>query len=148
MLSILADPQVAESFALEFFTDEELRTWLTEVVQHGAADHGSALIIERREGSEAIGYLSIVSVGMTGRPVPEMGYVLVGRYWGQGYATEAARALADEMLSSGQVKELMLTIRPNNPASIRVAEKLGAKFLRLVDIRGISYSTYRVIGGR
>ncbi len=47
--------------------------------------------------------------------------------WGQGYATEAARAALDWAHAALALTSVMHLIAPHNQASIRVAEKLGAQ---------------------
>jgi RimJ/RimL family protein N-acetyltransferase len=63
--------------------------------------------------------------------VPEIGWVLPPRAHGQGYATEAARAVVawgDERFGSART---VCLIHPENLASLRVAEKCGyAEFQR------------------
>ena len=46
-------------------------------------------------------------------------------HWGQGYATEAARALIDAFFAYGDGSELTASARVINPASRRVLEKCG-----------------------
>jgi RimJ/RimL family protein N-acetyltransferase len=61
-----------------------------------------------------------------GKPnVPEIGYWLGVPYWGQGYATEAARAIIDYAFEEFGAAELRAGARIVNPASRRVLEKCG-----------------------
>ena len=63
-------------------------------------------------------------------PAVEVGYALYSSAWGKGYATEAAgRALryAHEVVGARGVISLIL---PGNAPSVRVAERLGARFDR------------------
>lgn len=56
---------------------------------------------------------------------PEIGYWIGVSYWGQGYATEAARALIDYAFGELQHETLQAGARVSNPASRRVLEKCG-----------------------
>jgi RimJ/RimL family protein N-acetyltransferase len=58
--------------------------------------------------------------------VPELGWTLAYDAWGNGYATEAARAVRDWVRSERGVTRLISVIAPENVASQRVAERLGA----------------------
>lgn len=61
-----------------------------------------------------------------GKPdVPEIGYWLGVPYWGQGYATEAARAVIDYTFEEFGSAELRAGARVVNPDSRRVLEKCG-----------------------
>jgi RimJ/RimL family protein N-acetyltransferase len=56
---------------------------------------------------------------------PELGYWLGVPYWGNGYATEAARALVDYCFGELGYDEILAGARVTNPASRRVLEKCG-----------------------
>lgn len=60
----------------------------------------------------------------------ELGWALRREAWGQGYATEAARACAAWGFSELDVPFLTAMINPDNARSIRVAERLGFAPLR------------------
>lgn len=62
-----------------------------------------------------------------GRPVVEMGYVLLPAYRGHGYATEASAALLAWAFNQPGVECVVLHISPDNAASLRVAAKLGMR---------------------
>ena len=71
---------------------------------------------------------------------PEIGYWLGVDYWGQGYATEAARALIDHAFGQLGYEALAAGARVSNPASRRVLEKCGFQWtgVRLLRIRAIN----------
>lgn len=65
-----------------------------------------------------------------GWPEPEVGWTIMREHWGNGYATEAARAAlayARDMLDWTQVIHAIIT---GNAPSVAVAEKLGSSLLR------------------
>jgi RimJ/RimL family protein N-acetyltransferase len=71
-----------------------------------------------------------VIVGFCGffvRPVKgtTMGYAIVPQHRGQGFATEAAAAVLDWAERHGV--DVYASIRPPNPASVRVLEKIGMR---------------------
>jgi RimJ/RimL family protein N-acetyltransferase len=57
----------------------------------------------------------------------ELGWALTRRYWGHGYATEAARAAREWAYAERGIEHLVSLIAPDNKRSMRVAEKLGAR---------------------
>jgi ribosomal-protein-alanine N-acetyltransferase len=68
-----------------------------------------------------------------GRPLPdvEVGWHL-GRFaWGNGYATEAARAMLDHARDTLKLPVVYAIVLPENVRSIRVTERLGMKPLGL-----------------
>jgi RimJ/RimL family protein N-acetyltransferase len=70
----------------------------------------------------------------------EIGYWLGIRFWGQGFATEAARALIDHAFEDLHYEALEAGARVSNPASRRVLEKCGFQWtgVRLIRIRAIN----------
>jgi RimJ/RimL family protein N-acetyltransferase len=61
------------------------------------------------------------------RAETELGWALARRFWGRGYATEAARAVRDWTYAERDLERLVSLIAPDNLRSARVAEKLGAR---------------------
>ena len=57
----------------------------------------------------------------------ELGWALVRRAWGYGYATEAAHAVKGWSHTARGIERLVSLIAPDNLPSRRVAEKLGAR---------------------
>jgi predicted acetyltransferase len=81
-----------------------------------------------------VGYVSL-RVGYTNNLYygGQIGYSVDEPYRGRGYAGKACRALIPLMKAHGMTKAL-ITNNPDNIASRRVCEKLGAKFLRVAKI--------------
>jgi RimJ/RimL family protein N-acetyltransferase len=92
-----------------------------EFVRGSANDNrGTVFLIEN----------NFVPVGMVGidwrRPdAPELGYWLGVEHWGQGFATEAARAVIDFTFEEFDVEHLMSGARVANPSSRNILEKCG-----------------------
>lgn len=85
--------------------------------------HGS-WAVERKADGALVGF---VLVGLEwGDAEPEVGWMLLEAFRGQGYATEAAAAARDFGLRLYGPGGLVSYIDPTNPASERVAERLGA----------------------
>ena len=70
----------------------------------------------------------------------EIGYWLGSAFWGQGFATEAVRALIDHAFGELGHDVLVAGARVSNPASRRVLEKCGFQWtgVRLTRIRAIT----------
>lgn len=108
------------------------------VRQAGASGGEMALLMTFPDGTPVGG----CGLGLLGGPAPEIGYWLGTRYWGQGYATEAVRALIDYAFTALDHRALQAGTRVNNPASRRILEKCGFQWtgVGLVRIRAISSS--------
>ena len=72
-------------------------------------------------------------------PEPELAYALDQPFWGCGFATEAATAARDWLFRRFPFFRLASFIRPDNHASIRVAQRLGAVCEGVATLRGSTF---------
>ena len=79
-----------------------------------------------------------------GWPGLEVGWTLARESWGRGYATEAGRAALDYAFNVLGADEVISVIRPDNTASIRVAERLGETYHRTIQLLGGEAHVYRI----
>jgi [ribosomal protein S5]-alanine N-acetyltransferase len=102
------------------------------------------LAIERRATGDVIGYCGLVE-SKYGSQEPELAFELLRRFWGQGYATEAAWAVLDWARSSGY-ERLWASVWDWNNASRRVLTKLGfTETDREKTIHGTNLATTRLL---
>jgi len=83
-----------------------------------------------KESGAFAGQCGLVMQRVNDEPEIEVGYLFLRKYWGQGLATEAARACRDYAVNYVGPNRLGYTrlvslIDPRNLASKRVAEKIG-----------------------
>ncbi len=78
-----------------------------------------------------------------GWPGLEVGWALDRGSWGLGYATEAGRAAIDYAFNVLQADEVISLIRPENTASIKVAERLGETYAKTIELLGAEARVYR-----
>ena len=71
-----------------------------------------------------------------GWPGVEVGWLLARSHWGKGFATEAATAAIGWAFTNLAVGEVISLIHPENPRSVRVAERLGEQLLRQAVVDG------------
>lgn len=79
-----------------------------------------------------------------GWPGLELGWLIARHRWGEGLATEAAHAAAGWASRTLGVSSLISLIHSDNTASVRVAQKLGARFDVRVEIDGAAVDQYRL----
>ncbi|WP_194902974.1 GNAT family N-acetyltransferase [Quadrisphaera sp. INWT6] len=80
------------------------------------------LAVQRLSDDAVLGYCGLIEG--EGDQDPELAFELLRRFWGQGYATEAATAVVDWARSSGH-HSLKATVWDWNTASRRVLAKVG-----------------------
>jgi RimJ/RimL family protein N-acetyltransferase len=79
-----------------------------------------------------------------GWPGFELGWMLRRSFWGRGYATEGARAALEYAFTRLQQEQVISLIRPENAASIRVAQRLGERLVGPTDLMGRTALVYRI----
>jgi len=80
-----------------------------------------------RSSGELIGDTGIMLSNVDGKSVHDLGYIIFSKFWGMGFATEAALKIMNHAFDSSGIKELSANMAYNNFPSIRVAEKIGMK---------------------
>jgi RimJ/RimL family protein N-acetyltransferase len=85
--------------------------------------HGGLTVV-RNDSGDAIGVVEINAGPLF--PEPELGWQLYEGHEGQGFATEAARALRDWAFATLPLQSLVSYTGPENLASQAVARRLGA----------------------
>ena len=78
-----------------------------------------------KETGEFIGRCGLTPMDIEGHEEIEVGYMLAKEYWGQGLATEAAKAILEYGSNQVGLSRLICVINPENQASSRVALKIG-----------------------
>lgn len=110
------------------YTRERAQERLREVERQWAErGHGLCAVLLRESG-EFIGRCGLHHWNAFDEV--EIGWTLRARAWGQGYATEAARACLERGFATLDVDYVTAMIRPGNTPSVKVAERLGFSPLR------------------
>jgi ribosomal-protein-alanine N-acetyltransferase len=81
-------------------------------------------VVEKASG-QVIGHCGFLEKDVDDQAEIELIYVFASDVWGKGYATEAALALRDHAFHRLGLRRFIALIEPGNPASARVAEKIG-----------------------
>ena len=62
----------------------------------------------------------------------DIGYALLPKFWSKGYAVEAARAVKEYAKDVVRLERLVAIVDPTNEGSIRLLEKLGLRYEKMV----------------
>jgi len=83
-----------------------------------------------KETGEFIGTCGIEPFDLDGQPEVELGYRLCLKFWGKGYAKEAAAAMLKHGFDDLKLPKIMAFVLPQNRASVSILERLGFQYLR------------------
>jgi ribosomal-protein-alanine N-acetyltransferase len=89
-------------------------------------------MVERKEDGAAIGTCGLLKRDTL--PEPDIGYAYLPEFWGQGYAIEAAAAVLDYGHYAHELTRILAIVSPGNERSIRVLEKCGMQFERMLPL--------------
>jgi [ribosomal protein S5]-alanine N-acetyltransferase len=144
--SFYADPEVMRYLGVgRTLSRAETEQSLNRMLRNFEADGFGQMAVERKNDSALMGRCGFLvwdaqsltptnEAEASGPTELEVGYALGRRYWGAGYATEAAAAVRDHALGPMRRERLIAFIRPDNIRSRRVAEKLGMRHERDVTL--------------
>ncbi len=111
---------------------EQSREMLQSIIQEYEDFGVSRLIIELQSTGEFIGWagLKFCTNVMNGHSnYYDVGYRLLPKHWGKGYATEAARASVEYGFQQLKLPTLNAMAMHGNEASKRVLEKSGLRYV-------------------
>ena len=141
LLEAFADPEAMRYIGDGSTTDlagaeEAVDRWLERWDAWGLG----MFVVERAEDARVLGRAGFLcwdpETWEIGGSETELGWGLAREHWGHGYATEAALALRDWALGERGLIRLISLIQHENLRSVRVAEKLGERYERDVEVRG------------
>ena len=112
-------------FSLGVFSREQTAGFLEKVRVRDRAKLPSQFAVVSRGDGRLIGYCGFFLQIVEGVEKLEIGYRIDPSRWGQGIATEAARAVRDHAFNELHLARVISLIHPKNVASRRVAEKNG-----------------------
>jgi RimJ/RimL family protein N-acetyltransferase len=126
-------PPLGDSDVLEMLHADELH-W-------DVSEFGPWALVDRENGS-LIGRGGLRWLELEGRLIAELPWTIASGRQGEGLASEAAAA-AIEWAGTIELSELAALIRPENTASLRVAEKVGLRRDRELLHAGLPHLVYR-----
>jgi ribosomal-protein-alanine N-acetyltransferase len=132
MLKIFTDKNVMKSFNLQSFSREQMKKWVDRNLSH-QNEYGYGLFsVILKFNQELIGDCGLEHTKFEGKHCVEIGYDFLSKYWNQGYATEAAKAVKAYAIEKLNIdpKIICSFIRKNNKASQRVSEKIGMQKIK------------------
>ncbi|MBK8554404.1 MAG: GNAT family N-acetyltransferase [Lewinellaceae bacterium] len=122
---------------------------IIEMVRQQYIDHGiGRWAVEEKESGSFVGWagLKLVTTETNGHVnFYDIGYRLIRRFWGKGFATEAALASLSYGFSVLQIPEIYASADCENIASNTILEKIGLKQIETYLYDGRPTFWYRMI---
>ena len=124
---------------------EELATnWISmQLKRYDDVGLGHLAVIEKDSGL-LIGMAGIIPRNWADREDYEIAYSFIPRYWGKGFATEAAKSLLEYGRENIQTDRFISIIDLENHASANVARKNGMKVLFQTEFLGMDVNVFGI----
>lgn len=136
MLELLNDPAF-----IRFVADRGVRTeaqaaaYIEEKILPSYAKFGFGFyVVEQKETGEAIGICGLVK--RDALDDVDVGFSFRRKFWGQGYATEAAAAVVEFGRTTFGLPRVIAIASAENVSSISVLKKLGLRFEKTIRLPG------------
>ena len=95
--------------------------------------HGFGLyLVELKDRKTPIGMCGLLK--RDSLPDVDLGFAFLPDYWGKGYAFEASSAVMSHAQEALKLKSVLAITDPDNEASIKLLEKLGFQFDRVIKL--------------
>lgn len=108
-----------------YFSDDDVREWI-ERRRIGYKNNGvDYLLAINKFTQEVLGQIGLLKENIDDKEVWGIGYILMSEYYGNGYATEGAKAMVDYAFNILKASKIVCDIRPMNKSSIAVAKRIG-----------------------
>jgi RimJ/RimL family protein N-acetyltransferase len=124
-LAMDLDPRVHRYILAKAPDPERWRARLAAQITSGWPATGGLWVVERRGEPGFLGWCGLFPLEHCG--LIEIGYRYVPEAWGQGIASEAARAVLDHGFRALTLDPIVAVAHPDNLASQRVLHKIGLR---------------------
>ncbi len=153
ILRLLRERDVDQIFAMRSDADimrfirepqnrEESVNWIKLVSSRWQTEKIGFCAIIEKQTEEFVGWCGIWRLKETDEL--EIGYAIAKKYWGNGFATEAALKFLQYAFQELKSKKIVAVVRPENTASRRVMEKIGMSFVKTSKFYGQNLAQYAI----
>lgn len=130
-LAIYGDPETMRFIPCGALDREQTQRFISRMIERDEANGFGIWPVVLKSERRVIGECGITYIPDYGTDV-EIAWIYNRAYHGQGYATEAARAVLDYAFSEVRLPKVYALIERANGASIAVANKLRMNFDRII----------------
>ncbi len=134
LLDYLSDPVAVRFTFVEPLAEEGAKAVIESIADHWQRLGYGPYAVEVKATGQCIGTVGFFYPSHW--PEPEIKWALARKFWGQGYAKEAAQAVKVTGAACLPNLKLISFIHGENKASISLAKAMGATFERTMPFRG------------
>lgn len=120
------------------------RIWFEKVFDRYKNNTGGHNVLVERTTNNPVGMCGLLIQEVDGIKELEIGYSIHPKYWGNGFATEAAKKCKEFAFKNNFAKSVISIIHIDNGASTKVAMKNGMTLEKTTNYKGIRVNIFRI----
>jgi len=148
MLELHADPDVHKYLGNKTITSQQKIVETIEWLAQQYADFGvGRWAMIHKQTKEFIGWTGLEFVTKeinNHKNFYDLGYRLLKRFWGKGFASESAFASVDYAFKNLKATEIYAMSDIENDGSNKILKKVGLKFIEKFDLEGVKHNWYKL----
>lgn len=142
LMPILGDAEVMQFSIIGVHSKKQIKQFIEQrLISYLEYGFGLYAIVHK-QNQELIGYCGFFIQSIEQQKEVEVGYRLARKYWGQGLATESAKAVVEYGQQRFNFQRFVCLIETENSRSIRVANKLGMTLEKKIIYHGLDVAMY------
>ena len=140
--AIFADPEVMRFYQSGVRDRAATEAWLRRNLERYAREGVGLYALIHQDSGELAGHCGFIVWELSGRRELEIAYCLAKKFWGHGFASEAANACRQYAFATLGERRVISIIHHRNEASARVAIRNGMRVWRRTEIKGTPVVIY------
>jgi RimJ/RimL family protein N-acetyltransferase len=142
LMPILGDAEVMQFSIIGVHSKKQIKQFIEQrLISYLEYGFGLYAVVHK-QNQELIGYCGFFIQSIEQQKEVEVGYRLARKYWGQGLATESAKAVVEYGQQRFNFQSFVCLIETENSRSIRVANKLGMTLEKKIIYHGLDVAMY------
>ncbi|MDP4587409.1 MAG: GNAT family N-acetyltransferase [Flavobacteriales bacterium] len=115
---------------------ELCKNWFEKVFDRYENERGGMNALVDLESGVLVGQCGLLIQDIEGEQMIEVGYSILPKFWGQGYASEAAQAHRNHAFENNLANALVSVVHVDNIKSAKVARNNGMRIVKTFTYRG------------
>lgn len=124
--------------------EEQCDLWFEKVKGRYDNDRGGMNVLIDKHTGSLVGQCGLLIQEVEGNTIMEVGYSLLPKHHGKGYAIEAATKARNYAFEQGFANEIFSIIHTENQPSVEVAVRNGMKLYKTTDFLGMPVNIFRI----
>jgi len=142
LYSLMSDRKVMRFSPFGVLDKKKTKKMLLEFMKSYRENGFGRWALNDKEKGDFVGLCGVSIIELDGKKELAFGYRIRKEFWRNGLATESGLVVRDYIFKKLKIKRVIALIVEKNKASLKVAEKLGMRFLKRSFFKGKEMDVY------